>query len=68
MIGVDAAVILTEWSDFREISWRELAATMRRPLVIDLRNLFDAEELAQHGIEYVSLGRRNVPTVRLAAE
>jgi UDPglucose 6-dehydrogenase len=67
--GADAALILTEWNAFRAISWRKLILGMRRPLVIDLRNLYDAGDLAKRGVEYVPLGRRFIdPVARAAAE
>jgi UDPglucose 6-dehydrogenase len=53
----DAAVIITEWEEFRKADWRNLAATMAKPLIIDLRNLFTLQEASSIGIEYVSLGR-----------
>ena len=58
MDGADAVVILTEWSAFRAIAWESLAGSMRRPLVIDLRNILDAGDIARQGVEYVALGRR----------
>ncbi len=67
--GADAVVILTEWQAFRAISWKKLGPTMRRPLLIDLRNLFEPEEIARQGMEYVSLGRQDSePAYRAAAE
>jgi UDPglucose 6-dehydrogenase len=65
----DAVVVLTEWSEFRSIPWKKLAATMRRPLLIDLRNIYDPEEVTRQGMEYVSLGRRDLESAyRAAAE
>jgi UDPglucose 6-dehydrogenase len=58
--GADAALILTEWNVFRALSWRKLVRTMRRPLVIDLRNLYEAQDLIGRGVDYVPLGRRRV--------
>ena len=67
--GVDAAVILTEWGAFRTLSWTRLASTMRRSLLIDLRNLYDPQELAEQGIEYLPLGRQEAEgAFRAAAE
>jgi len=67
--GADAVVILTEWSDFRSIAWHELGATMRRPLLIDLRNICDPKDVIKQGMEYVAIGR---PTLehrfKIAAE
>ena len=65
--GADAAVILTEWSVFRSLSWRKLVRTMRRPLVIDLRNLYEAQDLVGRGVDYVPLGRRRVESPAEAA-
>lgn len=67
--GADAVVILTEWPAFRAIAWKKLGPTMRRPLVIDLRNIYDSREIARQGMEYVSLGRQEIePAYRAAAE
>jgi UDPglucose 6-dehydrogenase len=56
----DAVVILTEWSEFRGIPWRKLAPTMRRPLIVDLRNIYDPQDVVRQGLEYVPLGRQEV--------
>jgi len=68
--GSDAVVILTEWPAFRAIAWRQLAPTMRCPLLIDLRNLYEAQDIVRQGLEYVSLGRQDAESsgLRAAAE
>ena len=67
--GADAVVILTEWEEFRSAAWATLGASMRRPLMIDLRNINDPEEIARCGFDYVSLGRPASETAfRAAAE
>jgi UDPglucose 6-dehydrogenase len=67
--GADAVVVLTEWSQFRTIAWRKLIPTMRRPLVIDLRNIFDTQDMLRQGVEYLPLGRgRAELAYRAAAE
>ena len=58
--GADAAVIVTEWDEFKKINWELLASTMRQPLVIDLRNLYSLSQAGQMGVDYVSLGRNPV--------
>jgi UDPglucose 6-dehydrogenase len=69
LADADAALVLTEWSSFRDLDWQQLARTMRRPLVIDLRNIYDPREMARQGMEYVALGRyESVPPIRAAAE
>jgi UDPglucose 6-dehydrogenase len=54
-------------NEFKAISWRRLILTMRRPMVIDLRNLFDPADLAERGVEYIPLGRRTIETQKRAA-
>jgi len=67
--GADAALVLTEWNAFRALSWRRLVTTMRRPLLIDLRNLYDPQEMLERGVTYVSLGRSEAgAAMRAAAE
>jgi UDPglucose 6-dehydrogenase len=68
--GTDAVVILTEWSAFRAVPWKKLAPTMRRPLLIDLRNLYEAPDLIRQGLDYVPLGRQEAESAgyRAAAE
>jgi UDPglucose 6-dehydrogenase len=53
----DAVVILTEWDQFRALDLDRLKALMRSPLIIDLRNIYRAEELRSQGFKYVSVGR-----------
>jgi UDPglucose 6-dehydrogenase len=67
--GADAVLVLTEWSAFRSVPWRSLAPAMRRPLMIDLRNIYEPDEMVRQGFEYVSLGRPETETaLRAAAE
>ncbi len=67
--GADAAVVLTEWGVFRSLTWKKLAATMRRPLIVDLRNIYDAQDMIRQGMEYVPLGRQETEApFRAAAE
>lgn len=53
----DALLLLTEWKEFRLPNWNVIVHAMRRPLVIDGRNIFDAKELGQSGIEYHCIGQ-----------
>ena len=56
-IGADAAVILTEWNEFRGLDFARLAKTMRSPVMVDFRNLFSLDDLENSGLVYHSLGR-----------
>jgi UDPglucose 6-dehydrogenase len=55
--SADAAVIITEWDEFRKLDLVQLKLAMRRPVVFDLRNLFDPAEMKLRGFEYFSVGR-----------
>jgi UDPglucose 6-dehydrogenase len=55
--GADALVICTEWNEFRKLELPRLQKLLRRPLVIDLRNLYDPDKMADAHFEYVSVGR-----------
>jgi hypothetical protein len=46
--GADCVVILTEWDKFRALDLDRLAGVMRRPIVVDLRNVYRPEEMALH--------------------
>ena len=53
----DALAILTDWEEFRALDWASLRGLMRRPLVVDGRNMFDPGAMAAQGFEYHSFGR-----------
>jgi UDPglucose 6-dehydrogenase len=56
--GADALVIVTEWLVYRNPDFERLKNALKRPLVIDGRNLFDPARLHADGFEYHSIGRR----------
>lgn len=55
--GCDALVIVTEWNEFRALEWPRLKKLMRRPLVVDLRNIYEPSRVAREGFSYYSVGR-----------
>ena len=57
VLDADALLLLTEWKEFRLPTWGVIKKAMRRPLVIDGRNIFDVEELEENGFEYYCIGR-----------
>ncbi len=57
VLNADALLMLTEWKQFRLPSWGVILKTMHTPLVIDGRNVYDAEELENLGIKYYCIGR-----------
>ncbi len=58
--GADAAVIATEWNQFRALDLGRLRTLLRSPLLIDLRNLYEPHRVAAEGLRYVSVGRSPV--------
>jgi UDPglucose 6-dehydrogenase len=57
----DAAVIVTDWDEFRGIATAELAGSMRNPLIVDGRNLLDPEQARAAGFAYEGIGRASSP-------
>jgi len=55
--GASALVIVTEWEQFRALDFARLKTLMVRPVLVDLRNIYRADELARHGFVYESVGR-----------
>lgn len=55
--GTEALLLLTEWKQFRLPDWNEVKRRMKRHLVIDGRNIFDAAEMTGYGFEYHCIGR-----------
>src|SRR4051794_17698232 len=55
--GADAAVIVTEWAELRNLATPEVRDAMANPLIIDGRNLLDPETARRAGFEYEGIGR-----------
>ncbi|HTT67918.1 MAG TPA: UDP-glucose/GDP-mannose dehydrogenase family protein [Gemmatimonadales bacterium] len=58
--GADALVVLTEWQEYRVLDYERARSLMRRPVVIDARNLYEPARMRQHGFSYDSIGRGRV--------
>jgi UDPglucose 6-dehydrogenase len=56
----DAVALLTEWNEFKFINLERLRNVMRRPLIVDGRNLWEPERMRRLGFEYYSIGRKPV--------
>jgi UDPglucose 6-dehydrogenase len=56
--GADAMVLVTEWPEFAELDWADVASRMRGDLVIDGRNALDGVRVAGAGLIYEGIGRR----------
>src|ERR1700756_3167569 len=70
MAGADALVLLTEWNEFRGLDLGRVERPLASPLVIDLRNIYQPQEMAAAGLPYLSVGRpaqRARPALRALA-
>ncbi|HXZ39345.1 MAG TPA: nucleotide sugar dehydrogenase [Terriglobales bacterium] len=55
--GVDALVVGTGWPEFRALDFARIKQLLRRPLIVDTKNLLDSTRLRAMGFEYVGVGR-----------
>jgi UDPglucose 6-dehydrogenase len=55
--GVDALLVMTEWLVYRNPDFERVRKLVRRPLLIDGRNLYDPDRIASLGFEYHGIGR-----------
>jgi len=57
--SADCLIVATEWNEFKELDFVRLKKTLKRPLVIDARNIYDPKLLKQMGFTYIGVGRGN---------
>ena len=58
--GADAVVIATEWEQFRALDLGRLKKVMTQPVIVDLRNIYRADEMRRAAFRYVPIGRAGV--------
>jgi UDPglucose 6-dehydrogenase len=58
--GADAVLVLTEWNEFKQVDFQSLRTVVRKPLLIDGRNMYEPQEMAEKGFEYRGMGRGEV--------
>lgn len=56
VLDADAALLVTEWKEFRMPSWKVIHKSMKFPLVLDGRNIYEKGELEELGFEYEGIG------------
>ena len=57
----DAAVLVTEWDEFRQLDLAQMACVMQQPVLVDGRNLYDPETARSAGLDYTGIGRSARP-------
>jgi UDPglucose 6-dehydrogenase len=55
--GADALILMTEWNEFRNLDFAKLKTIMRKPILIDLRNVYEPSRVTGFGFRHVSVGR-----------
>ena len=56
-LDADALLLLTEWKEFRLPSWAVIKKSMRHPIVLDGRNIYDRSEMEELGFTYHCIGK-----------
>ena len=56
----DALVVVTDWNEYRHPDFNRVKAMLKRPVIIDGRNLYDPEKMGEQGFTYVSIGRKAI--------
>lgn len=63
----DAALILTEWNEFKDLDLSLFTEHMKLPVILDGRNCYDLEVIKNHSLEYHSMGRKSINTIKMSA-
>ena len=61
MIDAEALTIITEWNEFRALDFDHVKSLMKRPVMVDLRNIYNPDEMAAAGFHYTCVGRPAPP-------
>lgn len=59
--GSDCLLIVTEWDEFKELDFSKVKKMLKRPFIIDGRNIYDPQRMKKLGFTYAGIGRRSVP-------
>ncbi|WP_417794869.1 UDP-glucose dehydrogenase family protein [Terasakiella pusilla] len=57
MEGADALVIITEWNEFRMLDKDRMKSLLKAPVMVDLRNIYNRQEMKDAGFDYTCIGR-----------
>ncbi len=66
MEGAEAFAIVTEWNAFRALDLKRAATLLKNRIMVDLRNIYDPEEVAAAGFSYYCIGRPSIPVQPVA--
>ena len=57
LVGADALVVVTDWMEYRHPDFERVKRTLKQPVIVDGRNLYDVEKMRELGVRYHSIGR-----------
>jgi UDPglucose 6-dehydrogenase len=57
LTGADALVVVTDWNEYRHPDFERVKRTLKQPVIVDGRNLYDVEKMRELGVRYHSIGR-----------
>ena len=57
LAGADALVVVTDWNEYRHPDFERVKRTLKQPVIVDGRNLYDVEKMRELGVRYYSIGR-----------
>lgn len=60
LVAADALVIVTDWNEYRHPDFKRVKSMLKRPIIVDGRNLYEPEQMAKLGFTYCSIGRSTV--------
>jgi UDPglucose 6-dehydrogenase len=61
--GCDALLIVTDWDEFRQLDKQKIKKLLKKPVIVDGRNIYDPKEMCQLEFEYISVGRPHIHTL-----
>jgi len=56
--GADVLCLVTEWNEFKNLNFRKIKKLMRKPIIVDGRNIYEPKKLKKLGFDYLGIGRR----------
>ncbi len=57
LVDADALIVVTDWNEYRHPDFERIRSTLRSPIVVDGRNLYDSQKMRALGFTYASIGR-----------
>jgi len=66
--GASAVVVMTEWDVFRNLDFQRVKSLMKKPVIVDCRNIYEPQEMTRLGFSYAGMGRAPAEPWRVKAD